>query len=85
MTALNSQQALEAYFLEARSRLLDLAAILDRVNRGSGAEAVSSDPRLATIRAGIEALLTHTEGRAEAVQKLFSLPYDPTWPRPSPR
>ena len=85
MTPLSSQQALDAFYLDARCRLLDLAAILDRVGRGPGAGAVEDDPRLRTIRAGIEALLTEPAGRAEAVQRLFSLPYDPAWPRPSPR
>ena len=30
-------KALDAYFLEARARLLDLAAILDRIGRGADA------------------------------------------------
>ena len=34
---LPAAQALEAYFLEARSKLLDLAAMLDRIDRGGGA------------------------------------------------
>jgi hypothetical protein len=85
MTPLSSQQALEAYFLEARCRLLDLAAILDRVDRGSEAQGAANDPRLQKIQAGIEALLKNPMGRAEAVQQVFSLPYDPSWPRPSPR
>ena len=36
-------QALDTWFLEARSKLLDLAAIFDRIDRGGG----SQDPRLA--------------------------------------
>ena len=85
MTPLTSQQTLDAFFLDARSRLLDLAAILDRVDRAPGSTAMAGDPRLRTIRAGIEALLQEQAGRAEVVQQLFSLPYDPTWPRPNPR
>ena len=34
MTPLPATQALDRYFLEARSKLLDLAAILDRIGRG---------------------------------------------------
>jgi hypothetical protein len=83
MTPLSSQQALDAFYLEARCRLLDLAAILDRIGRGGGA--VPTDPRMQAIRAGLEAVLNEPENRAEAVQRIFSLPYDPAWPRPSPR
>ena len=34
LTPLPADRALENYFLEARSKLLDVAAILDRINRG---------------------------------------------------
>jgi hypothetical protein len=73
--------ALDTYFLEARAKLLDLAAILDRVDRGGGAE----DPRLAKVRQALEVLGDRSAGRAERVQKIFSLDYDPGWERPQPR
>ncbi len=41
MTPLPSAKALDNYFLEARSKLLDLAAILDRISRGR--DAASTD------------------------------------------
>lgn len=47
---LPAAQALETYFLEARSKLLDLAATLDRIGRGGGAFAVEDDPRLEKVR-----------------------------------
>ena len=34
---LSAAQALNTYFLEARSKLLDLAAMLDRIDRGGAA------------------------------------------------
>ena len=37
MTPLPAPKALNDFFLEARCRLLDLAAILDRIGRGPGA------------------------------------------------
>ena len=55
MTPLPATTALDAYFLEARCRLLDVAAILDRVNRGSGT--VTSDPRLEKIQRALTVLL----------------------------
>ena len=82
LTPLPAGQALDAYFLEARSKLLDVAAILDRVDRGGG---LPADPRVANIRKAVETLLTDADGRAEAVQVIFSLPYDPDWKRPQPR
>ncbi len=85
MTPLPATQALDAYFLEARGKLLDLAAILDRVGRGADPAAAEADPRLRKLREGLSLLLTRPAGQAEAVQQLFSLEYDPDWRRPQPR
>jgi hypothetical protein len=83
MNNLNSEQALNQFFLEARAKLLDLAAILDRIDRGNGA--VDGDPRLRNIARALEVLLDKSPARAERVQQIFSLDYDPTWKRPEPR
>ncbi len=85
MTPLPAAKALDAYFLEARSKLLDLAAILDRIGRGMDAAAVANDPRLAKVRQALEVLHDPSGGRAERIQQIFSLDYDPTWQRPQPR
>ncbi len=82
MTPLAAKPALDAYFLEARCKLLDVAAILDRIDRGGG---LPADPRVANIRKAVETLLTGADGRAEAVQTIFSLPYDANWKRPEPK
>ena len=84
-TPLPAAQALDAYFLEARSKLLDLAALLDRIGRGQDAAAVESDPRLVKIRQALEVLHDQSGGRAERVQQIFSIEYDPDWERPRPR
>jgi hypothetical protein len=78
----SAARALDAHFLEARAKLLDIAAILDRIDRGGGVD----DPRLALIRHAIQTL-AESKGldRAARVQELFSLPYDPNWKRPTPR
>jgi hypothetical protein len=81
-TPLPAADALAAYFLEARSKLLDLAAVLDRIGRGGGAAAVADDPRLVKIREALEVLHDQSGGRAERIQKIFSLDYDPAWERP---
>jgi hypothetical protein len=85
MTPLPANAVLEGHFLEARSKLLDLAAILDRIGRGSGASGVSQDLRLAKIRQALEILDDPSGRRAERIQKLFSLDYDPSWKIPQPR
>ncbi len=84
MTPLNSRAALDSFFLEARSKILDLAAILDRLDRGGGSD-IQDDPRLARVRQALEVLLDRSPARAERVQQVFSLDYDPTWERPAPR
>ena len=83
MNALNAKSALDAAYLEARSKILDLAAILDRIDRSDGD--VDSDTRLALIRTATEALLDDAPDRAEKIQRIFSLPYDARWERPKPR
>ena len=72
-------------FLEARCKILDLAAILDRIGRGSGANDAQDDPRIAKLREAIEVLLDRSPARAERVQQIFSLAYDPEWEKPKPR
>ncbi len=81
LTPLPAAAVLDGYFLEARSKLLDLAAILDRIDRGGG----STDPRLERIHEAITTLRHAGAARAERVQNVFSLPYDPNWKRPAPR
>ena len=85
VTPLPSRAALDAYFLEARCKLLDLAAILDRIGRGDGSAELENDPRLARIRQALEVLHDESDGRAEHIQQIFSLDYDPKWERPQPR
>jgi hypothetical protein len=82
---LPAAKALDAYFLEARCRLLDVAAILDRVNRGAAPAGVTDDPRLQKIRQALEVLHDPSGGRAERIQQIFSRDYDPRWERPQPR
>lgn len=85
MTPLSAKSALDQFFLDARSRLLDLAAILDRIDRGAARGSLESDPRVGQISRALAALQMEGPGRAEAVQRIFSLEYDAAWPRPTPR
>jgi hypothetical protein len=85
MTPLSAPTALDTYFLEARCKLLDLAAILDRIGRGADAGTAAADPRATRLRQALECLLARSQARAERVQEIFSLEYDPHWSRPAPR
>ena len=85
MTPLSAAKALDTYFLEARCKILEVAAILDRIGRGRDASATDNDPRVARIRESLEVLADHSGGRAERIQKIFSLDYDANWERPKPR
>jgi hypothetical protein len=82
LTPRDSAAVLNREFLEIRSRILDLAAALDRIDRAPDSPAHHPDRRLAQLRQAIEALLVPDPGRAETVQRLFSLDYDPSWVRP---
>jgi hypothetical protein len=82
VTPLPASRALDQFFLEARARLLDLAAILDRIGRGDGEV---NDPRMQRIHEAIKLLQSNDVGRASQIQKVFSLAYDPSWKKPKPR
>lgn len=66
-------------FLEMRHRLLDLAAALDRIERGDDAAAVRRDARWTQLQQAVTVLLDDRPDRAERVQMVFSLPFDPAW------
>ena len=57
------QEVLDLYFMDARSKLIDLAAFLDRVDRASG----SPDFRLDALKEAITALDQRDPTRAKAV------------------
>lgn len=65
------QQILDLYFMDARSKLIDLAAFLDRVDRGEG----DADFRFDALKEAIDELHSGEPMRARSV--LMSLS-DPT-------
>ncbi len=62
------QQLLDLYFLDARSKLIDLAAFLDRLDRGQG----SNDFRLDALMKALGELRTNGSSRAERVLMALS-------------
>jgi hypothetical protein len=65
------QQILDLYFLDARHKLVDLAAFLDRVERADGKD----DFRLKAFRAALGELTTGKKQKAKNALLTFS---DPT-------
>ena len=78
-TTLTAREQLDRGYLELRCRVLDLAAGLDRVERGADGGAVRADDRLRRVAEAMKLITDGKPDRAERVQKLFSLPYDANW------
>ena len=74
---MTAQEVLDREFPPIRSRLLDLAAMLDRVDRAPG----DADPvTFKTIEEAIQLLLENeNSNRAERIQLLFSREFIADW------
>ena len=75
----DAMQVLDHDFLEARAKLLEVAAVLDRIDRAPARQGEHPDVRLYQLRRAIESLLEPGPGRAETIQRIFSLDYDSGW------
>lgn len=75
----DATRILDRDFLDTRSRILDLAAALDRLDRAQTRQGEAPDRRRDQIRRALEALLEPGPGRSETIQHIFSLEYDPDW------
>ena len=75
--AMNRQQVLDLYFLDARHKLIEIAAFLDRLDRAEG----TADFRLDAFRGALRELDAQESNRAERVLVALS---DPTT-EPVPR
>jgi hypothetical protein len=68
---MTKQEVLDLYFLEARAKLIDVGAFLDRVERAAGAE----DFRLRAFRQALSELSAAQPDKARRLLLAFS---DPT-------
>ena len=68
----NQKNILDLYFLDARARLIDIAAFMDRVDRAGGGD----DFRYDAFRAALKALDSGKPDRAGEVLLAFSDPTD---------
>ena len=73
----DAPDVLSREYLEIRSRLLDVAAALDRIDRAEGL--TSDDVRRQNIARALDALGGSAPNRAEQVQTIFSRAYDARW------
>ena len=71
MYVMTREQVLDLYFMDARSKLIDLAAFIDRVDRAEGVE----DFRMTSFRGALAHLTQQTRDKAKDVLIAFS---DPT-------
>jgi hypothetical protein len=62
------QQVLDLYFLDARHKLIEIAAFLDRVERADGAD----DFRVAAFRTALDKFSASGKSRAKDVLLAFS-------------
>jgi hypothetical protein len=76
-TPMTAAQVFDRWFLETRSKLLDVAANLDRIDRADGGPV--NDPRRAGVEEALRVLLGPGPDRAEKIQMIFSREYDPDW------
>jgi len=71
-----AKDLLDLYFLEARSALLETAAIFDRIERAEGGTEVFSEPRLSKLIEACEIIKNVRGNRAAKFLLLFSDPPD---------
>ena len=73
-TPLSAKDLLDRYFIENRSRLIDLAAYLDRVERSAEFNDVKTDLRWIAIHNAIGILSQKSSSRVQAIQVKLSDP-----------
>ena len=73
----NRKEILDLYFLDARSRLIDIAAFIDRVNRSEG----QADFRYSQFLEALNELDGNASNQAEKVLLTFSDPTEDPIPK----
>jgi hypothetical protein len=68
---LTQQQHIDAYFMEQRNRVLEIAAFLDRLDRVDVQDA-NEDFRIVALRKAMAELNSAEPGRIERIQMIFS-------------
>ncbi len=71
MKRLSASELIQKDFIENRSRLIDLAAFLDRIDRASHVS-LESDFRMGSLQKAIVELIQGGSDRVERIQNLLS-------------
>jgi hypothetical protein len=71
---MSAADVLDAYFLETRAKLIEIAASLDRIDRAPDLLAIRGDARLRFIHDALAILQSPEPNRAELIQRLYSKP-----------
>jgi len=76
---MNAKNILDREYLTIRSKILDVAAAMDRLDRAAGN--VADDPRMILLNKALALVLADGDdpARAEKMQMLFSREYDQQW------
>ena len=69
---MSAKEVLEAYFLENRARILEIASFLDRTDRAKSPETGRADFRYKALMRGLRILLESEGNRTQALQINFS-------------
>ncbi len=68
-----ASELLDMYYLEARSHLLETAAILDRIERGAGSHGMMADQRIQNLLGACDILRQKKVNRAEQFLRALSV------------
>ncbi len=74
---MTASEVLDHEFLAVRMKLIDIAAVLDRIDRAE--DKATDDPRLEKISQGLKLLADDDGDRTKRLQMIFSLKYDEDW------
>ena len=77
LARMDAQATLDQDFLFLRAKILEAAAVLDRIDRAEGM--VDGDARVGKLGQALEVLHDGRTDRAEQVQLIMSREYDPAW------
>jgi hypothetical protein len=69
---MDAEKTLQRSFIENRSRLIDLAAYLDRIGRSNNFDQVKDDLRWIALHKSLQVLLSEEENRVEKIQEILS-------------
>jgi len=72
-TLMSAKEVMDAYFLETRAKLLEIAATLDRIDRSPGLLELRGDPRWLFIADALAILQSVEPNRAELIQRRYSI------------